>query len=255
MKVIIIEDEHLAAEKLTGQLTKYGGIEVINQFDSIKSAVNFFKTESAPDLLFLDIHLADGLSFEIFKQVEIKCPVIFTTAYDQYAIQAFKLNSVDYLLKPISSEDLAKAIDQFKELHFKEKKEPKPQLDIEQIKEIMSMMNKQYKSRFIIKKGDKIISLSTDKINCFFSEDKYTIAVNQKGEKNIVQSTIAELTSLLDPQAFYRINRKYIVNINAIKEILQHSNSRLKIKLNGIELDDLVVSREKVQDFKSWLDD
>lgn len=255
MKVIIIEDEHLAAEKLNAQLIKYGDVEVLEQFDSIKSAVKYFKTETPPDLLLLDIHLADGLSFEIFKQVEIKCPVIFTTAYDQYAIQAFKLNSVDYLLKPISYDDLSKAIDQFKEVYFKEKKEIKSQLDIEQIKEIMSMMNKQYKSRFIIKKGDKIISLSTDSVNCFYSEDKYTIAVNQKGEKHIVQNTIAELTSLLDPQAFYRINRKYVININAIKEIIQHSNSRLKLKLNGIDLDDLIVSREKVQDFKSWLDD
>ena len=254
MNILIIEDEHLAVERLELFLERFADMTVVDKLDSVKSAIKWFETNDSPDLLFLDIQLADGLSFEIFEQTTVNCPIIFTTAYDQYAIKAFKLNSIDYLLKPISFQDFKKALEKYKSIHGKDKKAVASSLDLNQLKMAIAQLQNQYKSRFIIKQGDKLLSVTIEQIACFYSEDKYTFLLNNQQQKYIISHTIAQLEAVLNPKLFYRINRKYIVHINAIENIIAYSNSRLRVSLKNSNIDDAIVSRDKVSDFKNWLD-
>lgn len=251
MNVLIIEDEKPSARRLNRMLSSLG-VEVNEMLHSVEEAVTWFKTHTHPDLIFLDIQLSDGLSFEIFDQVAVKSAIIFTTAFDEYALQAFKLNSVDYLLKPIDDEDLEKAVLKFKE------RTPQPQnvaLNFEDIRKLLgaTAVEREYKKRFTTKIGQHIKMISIDEIECFYSENKGTYVGTVDGRNYLLDTTLELLENDLEPETFFRVSRKFYVNINAIADIIAYTNSRLKIKLNKWDEQEIIVSRERVKDFKTWI--
>ncbi len=249
MKTIIIEDEKLSAEHLCNLLRKIDeNIQVIATYDSVKQSINAFKYGITADLLFMDIHLADGLSFDIFHKISLDTPIIFTTAYDEYAIRAFKLNSVDYLLKPIGQTELRNALEKFKKYNRNDYT-----LVLDNIVQAYQTMNKQYKSRFMIKTGDNIVSVKTENIAHFIFENGIVILVTDKNHLYPVDFTLEQLENILDPAEFFRINRKVIIHINSIQKSGTYFNSRLKITSAYLQDDNAIVSRERVNDFKEWL--
>ena len=254
MTTLIIEDEKPAARLLQRKLEKLN-IAVETMLHSVEESVNWFSNNEHPDLIFLDIQLSDGLSFEIFEKVEIKSAIIFTTAYDEYALKAFKLNSIDYLLKPIDEDDLDVAIAKFKMRLPKIESETKNlQLDFEQIRQMLSNpFEKSFKKRFTVKIGQHLKVITTDEIECFFSENKGTYIHTFDNRNYLVDSTLEILEQELDMKNFFRVSRKFIVPLPAIKEIQVYTNSRLKVILPSYKEDEVIVSREKVQDFKTWL--
>ncbi len=250
MNAIIIEDEQLSAEHLVTLLHKIDkSITIIATFDSVKKSLEAFQKGIKADLLFVDIHLADGLSFELFNKISIDIPVIFTTAYDEYAIRAFKTNSVDYLLKPIGIDDLRNAITKFNKLN-----ERHQSLIIENITNAYNSLNKQYKNRFMVKMGENITSVKADDISHFIAEDKIVLLTTTAGKRFAIDYTLDQLETLIAPESFFRMNRKVIININAIQKVSAYFNSRLIITSPALSGDDCIVSRERVNDFKSWLD-
>ncbi|UMB60738.1 LytTR family DNA-binding domain-containing protein [Lutibacter sp. A80] len=252
MNVIIIEDEKPAARRLSRMLNELT-IQPLTMLHSVEEAVNWFLNNEHPDLIFLDIQLSDGLSFEIFDEVEIKSAIIFTTAYDEYALKAFKLNSVDYLLKPIDSDELENAIAKYKNMYNTEKNVT---FDLNQLKNIISNNSENtinYKKRFTVKIGQHIKMISTASIECFYSENKATNIHTIDNRNYLIDDTLDTLEGKLEPDTFFRVNRKYVININAIKDIVSYTNSRLKLILNSYKEDEIIVSRERVKDFKEWI--
>ncbi|WP_321308022.1 LytTR family DNA-binding domain-containing protein [Marinifilum fragile] len=252
MKVIIIEDEVLAADKLERLLHKYDPkIKVLDRFESItESSVWLGSPENSADLIFLDIHLVDGLSFEIFNRVQVKTPIIFTTAYNEYALNAFKLNSVDYLLKPVTFDSLYDALKKYESM--KESFGKQSIKSIEELSAALANIQKDYKTRFMVKVGEKLKSFRAQSIELFYAEGRDVFILLDEGKRYIIDYKMEELQDLLDPKQFYRISRSFIVSINAINDVLVHSNSRLKVILN-VDCDkELIVSREKVNSFKKW---
>jgi two-component system response regulator LytT len=255
MTTIIIEDEKPAARLLQRKLEKIN-IQVGVMLHSVEESIDWFSKNEHPDLIFLDIQLSDGLSFEIFEKIDIKSAVIFTTAYDEYALKAFKLNSVDYLLKPIDEDDLEVAVLKFKDRLQLPKTAGKEsmQFDFEEIKKMLSNpFEKTFKKRFTVKIGQHLKVISTDEIECFYSENKGTYIHTFDNRNYLMDSTLELLEQELDTKDFYRISRKFIIPLKAIKEIVMYSNSRLKIVLPSYKEDEVVVSREKVSDFKNWI--
>jgi DNA-binding LytR/AlgR family response regulator len=249
MNCLIVEDEQAAAERLVGLIKKFDqSINITGIVQSVKNAVGWLNSNKAPDLIFMDIQLADGLSFEIFEQTIVKTPVIFTTAYDEYALKAFKLNSIDYLLKPIDPGELKNAINKFKENN------PPKEIQAQVFDSIIHSLTKKYKNKFVMLAGEHIKVFTTEDIQCFYSMEKSTFLQNHSGRDYAINYSLDQLEDLLDPAQFFRINRKFIVSFSAISDIISYSSSRLKVKLNSYESDDLIVSREKVQDFKKWLE-
>ena len=247
---IIIEDEKPAARLLQRKLEKLN-IQVGVMLHSVEEAIDWFSNNEHPELIFLDIQLSDGLSFEIFEKIEIKSSVIFTTAYDEYALRAFKLNSIDYLLKPIDEDDLEIAVSKFK---ARLPKQETVQLDFEQIKKMLSNpFEKNHKKRFTVKIGQHLKVIATDEIECFFSENKGTYLHTFDNRNYLMECTLELLEQELDPADFFRISRKFIIPLKAIKEIVVYSNSRLKVILPSYKEDEVIVSREKVSDFKNWI--
>ncbi|RMB56090.1 DNA-binding response regulator [Dokdonia sinensis] len=252
MKVLIIEDEKPSARRLNRMLSELD-VHVDTMLHSVEEAVNWFQKNTHPDLIFLDIQLSDGLSFEIFDVVKVESAIIFTTAFDEYALQAFKLNSVDYLLKPIDDEDLQKAVTKFKN------RIPKQQdvsLNFEDIRKLLGAnpVEREYKKRFTTKIGSHIKMINVDEVECFYSENKGTYAATTDNRNYLLDSTLELLENDLEPQTFFRVSRKFYVNINAIKDIIAYTNSRLEIKLNNWSEQQIIVSRERVKDFKVWLE-
>ncbi len=251
MKVIIIEDEKPSARRLQRMLSTLQ-IEAETMLHSVEESINWFQNNEHPDLIFLDIQLSDGLSFEIFETIDIQSAVIFTTAFDEYALQAFKLNSIDYLLKPIDAVDLAKAVKKF------EVRLPRHQavtLDFNDIKKLLvNPFERDYKKRFSVKIGQHLKLINIEDIECFYSENKGTYVYTSEGRNYLLDTTLELLEQELEPQTFFRISRKYFVNINAIKDMVSYTNSRLQIKLNTYNNDEVIVARERVKDFKTWLD-
>lgn len=249
MRILIIEDENPAANRLIKLLKPhFPEAEIIGNLDTITSTVDWLETYSHPDLLFCDIQLADGNSFEIFKKVKLSTPVIFTTAYDQYAIQAFQVNAVDYILKPIDPKDLERAIVKFKSQQLKSG------IDLGMIKDLLEPKTQSFKSRFLVKYGEKIQSIPVEQISFFFSEERVTFLQTHEGKKYVIDQTLEQTEQQLDPKEFFRINRKYLCSLASVDEIFTYSNSRLKITLTHCDDKDILISREKVQEFKSWLD-
>ncbi len=250
MKVIIIEDEQLSADYLKNILKRIDStIEVISTIDSVKKSVEVFEKGVDADLLFVDIHLADGLSFDIFNQINIDIPIIFTTAYDEYALKAFKLNSIDYLLKPIGIEDLKKAIEKYSKLTSPEKKN-----QISELSELYNSLNKSYKNRFMVKLGETIVSVKVDEINHFISEDGVVLLSTNQHKRYAIDYNLDQIETMVDPNLFFRINRKVIIHLNSIQKVGSYFNSRLKIHTDKIEEEACIVSRDRVNDFKRWLD-
>ncbi|MFA5555947.1 MAG: LytTR family DNA-binding domain-containing protein [Flavobacteriaceae bacterium] len=247
MNVIIIEDEKPAARLLSRKLEKLN-ISVNQMLHSVEESLKWFSENSPPDLIFLDIQLSDGLSFEIFEQFPVKSAIIFTTAYDQYALRAFKLNSIDYLLKPIDEKELTNAVEKFRERVNK-----KAGLDLQWIKSLLISEEKQYKERFSVKVGLQLKIIITPEIECFFSENKGTYIHTTENRNYLIDSTLEQLENELNPKEFFRVSRKFIIGLKAIKEIQVYSNSRLKIILNTYKEDEIIVSRERVADFKNWI--
>lgn len=248
MNIIILEDETRAANYLERLIQKVAPeMKVIAKLESVRDALTFLKNHLDVDLILSDVQLADGLSFEIFEQLEVKCPIIFTTAYDHYAIEAFKTNGIDYLLKPVEEDRLKKAIEKTKMFSHS--------LALEKLLSVTSQANaKTYKSRFLVKVGDKIKSIPVEDIVAFYSLEKATFLHTNSNRDYCIDYSIDQLETLLDPEHCFRISRKYIVSIQACSNILAWTNSRLRLKIEGINDDDIIVARERVQDFKDWLD-
>ncbi len=251
MRVLIIEDEKPSARRLERMLQKLE-IKVEVLLHSVEESIDWFQTNDHPDLIFLDIQLSDGLSFEIFETVNITSAIIFTTAYDEYALQAFKLNSIDYLLKPIDEDDLTKAVEKFKS---RTSKNQSVTLDFEDIKKMLvNPIEREYKKRFSIKVGQHLKLINIDDIECFYSENKGTYLHTTEGRNYLIDNTLEYLEDELEPHTFFRVNRKFFVNINAIKDMVSYTNSRLQIKLNTYKADEVIVARERVKAFKNWLE-
>lgn len=250
MNVIIIEDEKPSARRLQRMLQALD-IDITTMLHSVEESLAWFEENEHPDLIFLDIQLSDGLSFEIFEHIKITSAIIFTTAYDEYALQAFKLNSIDYLLKPIDTDELAVAVEKYKT------RLPKQQavtLDFDDIKKLLvNPIERVYKKRFSVKVGQHLKLINIDEIECFYSENKGTYLHTKEGRNYLVDTTLELLENELEPQLFYRVNRKFFININCIRDIVSYTNSRLQIKLLSYNEQEIIVSRERVKDFKNWL--
>jgi len=247
---LIIEDERLSAEHLAGMVSRlFPDFILVKTLDSIKTAVKWLSQNEQPQLAFFDIQLADGLSFEIFEQVSVKFPVIFTTAFNEYALRAFKVNSVDYLLKPVAEEELRTAINKFKSNTYSPGK-----TENESIAQVLLQLTNTYKSRFLVKVGEHIRMVTVEEVSMFVSLEKSTFLRTFNNKDCGVYYTLEQIENLVDPKQFFRVNRKYIINLKAIQDIIAYSNSRLKIKLSPLSDEDIIVSRERVTDFKKWLD-
>jgi DNA-binding LytR/AlgR family response regulator len=252
MNILIIEDEPEAAARLSSLLKEIRpDVRIVGSLDSVRSVVKWVGENPAPDLFFMDIQLADGLSFEIFEKAGITAPVIFTTAYNEYALKAFKVNSIDYILKPLDKDELVAAFRKYENLTGQQ---PSRDRMIESIGTAMQMLTKRYKERFVIKVGEHLRSIEISELLHFYSLEKTTFAQATDGRKHILDYTLDQLEGLLDPQRFFRINRKYIVSVPSIRDMISHTNSRLKLVLKSSDDDDVIVARERVQEFKDWLD-
>ena len=251
MKVLIIEDEHFAAKRLRSLIQdKMPDAVILDEIDSVEDSIGWFQSNPCPNLVFMDIQLADGLSFQIFEKANIECPVIFTTAYDEYALDAFKVNSIDYLLKPIEVEAFSRAINKYEQYYNKNLNG----VDWKNItSEIFSSKTK-FKQRFLIKAGQAYSYLDVKDIKLIYSEDGMTFAVKANKKKVLIDRTLDQIEKQLDPHEFFRINRKYLIPISSIEKIHPYFNSRLKIDLHLNYEGELIVSRPKVPDFKDWLD-
>ncbi len=251
MRVLLIEDEKPAARRLTQMVKELDpNIEVLDVLDSVSASEAWFKAFSNPDLVFMDIQLADGLSFEIFSKVKVDCPVIFTTAYDNYTLKAFKVNSVDYLLKPIDEDELAIAWQKFL------RNAQSTNISNNQIEAILQgMQQPRFKERFLVRSGEQLIYLMSNDISFFLSEDGITQGYNSDKRPHIIEHKLEALEDLLDPKNFFRINRKFIININSISKIHTWFNGRLKLDLSPDPGQEVFVSRDRVSAFKAWLDD
>ncbi len=248
MKAVIIEDERLAAEKLVSLIEQSDAdISIIARLESVEESVNWFTVNSPPDLIFMDIQLDDGVSFEIFEAVRIEAPVIFTTAYDQYALRAFKVNSVDYLLKPISKEALELAIKKFRNVYS-------PVEVNEKITRVYEQLVTQWKTRFFVRIGNHFQSVPVDDIASFFVEERCTFLRTRSGKNYALDYSLDQLQKKVNPEFFFRINRNFMVHMDSITEIFSYSSTRLKIKLQNFSVDGLIVSRDKASEFKHWLD-
>lgn len=255
MKIVIIEDEAYAADILKSMILELRpGTEVLEILESIEEAVEWFSMNQQPDLVFCDIHLSDGNSFEIFRQIEIKRPVIFTTAYNEYAIEAFKVNSVDYLLKPIEKEELAKAIHKYENL-----KQVSLAGELQHLQTLLQKSSHgkpqtEKKSRFMVKSGQSIKAISSEKVAYFLAEDGVVLLVTFEGKRFVVNYTLDQLDEILNPEIFFRANRQLIANIAAVKEVSPYFKGRLHLVLNPSLAGDQIISSSRASAFKDWLD-
>jgi DNA-binding LytR/AlgR family response regulator len=252
MNVLIIEDEPQAARRMEAVMKELeSGVNIVGKIDSVKKAVQWISDNPPPDLILMDIQLADGISFSIFEKCNVQSPVIFTTAYDEYALKAFKVNSIDYILKPVDKDELSAALTKFKNM---KRTAPDTKLLLDNIGQAVQMLTKRYKSRFMIKIGEHLKTIETTNLLYFYSQDKATFCYTVDNRSLILDYTLEQLEEMTDPAIFFRVNRKYLVSASAISDIISYTNSRLKLKLKGSQDDDIIVARERVQDFKEWLD-
>ena len=248
MRTLIIEDEKPAADKLKKAIQKTGlGIEIIAQLDSVQSAVQWLRTQEQPELVFMDIELSDGLCFQIFETVSVPCPIIFTTAYDEYWQEAFELNSIDYLLKPVKQEKLEAALKKYDTLrqYFAS--------NFQQLIQTNQTNLPAYKKRFLVKRGADYISVKTEDIAYFYATHKLVCMVNKKAEKFILDISLSDIEKQIDPVSFYRINRKYLVNMTSIKRIKSYPKSKLEVEVDPPVNDEIIISQENVAAFKDWM--
>jgi len=253
MNILIIEDEPFAQEELKRLLKRSNReIKILSCIDSIEEGVNWLNNNPIADLIFMDIQLSDGLSFEIFNKVKVTAPVIFTTAYDEYAIQAFKVNSIDYLLKPLDEKSLHKSLEKYEHLKSELSKQSNP-LNPEQVSQLLNFQQKKYKNRFVSRIGDKLHHILLNDISYFQADDKIVFLVTEKNEKFIIDNNLEEIEDLVDPELFFRLNRSYIAKIESIVDVQKYFNGRLVIQLKPKVDDQILISREKAGLFKEWL--
>ncbi|WP_299053050.1 LytTR family DNA-binding domain-containing protein [uncultured Polaribacter sp.] len=251
MNVLIIEDEKPAARRLNRMLGALN-IEVQQMLHSVEESLSWLQNNKHPDLIFLDIQLSDGLSFEIFEEIEVKSAIIFTTAYDEYALKAFKLNSIDYLLKPLDEDELKVAVNKFKE---HQPKISNVQVDLNAIRKLLiNPVDRKFKKRLTIKVGQHIKIINLEDVACFYSENKATYIHTLENRNHLLDHSLEHWQEQLDPAHFYRVNRTFIVHISAIKDIISYTNSRLKLILHSFSEQEIIVSRERVKDFKAWIE-
>ncbi|RYY68749.1 MAG: response regulator transcription factor [Chitinophagaceae bacterium] len=253
MDILIIEDEMLAAERLRILLKQYDpSINIIGCLESVEETVAWLQTKKHPDLFLMDIHLSDGYSFEIFKQASTQKPILFTTAYDNYTMEAFQLFSLDYILKPVSSEALAAALNKYRNIAASFAVPVDYAAMMENVKE--NFTNK-YKHRFLAKVGQRLFFIQANEVSYFYADNKIVSLVDREGNRFVLNMTLEKLEAVLDPRCFFRINRKVIVHAEAIEQVKPVASSKLKLLLRGIQTqEDITISREKVADFKVWAD-
>jgi len=250
IKVLIIEDEQPAAKRLAKMLLDISSdFEILQQCDSIESGVQFFESGVMPDLVMLDVQLGDGLSFEIFKKVDISCPVIFTTAFDEFAIKAFELNSIDYLLKPINKEKLVRSIEKFKKIN-----QQSTQTDWKMLISVLDKEKREYKQRFLVYVGEQLHSVQASDIAYFYSIEKSTFLTTKDGKCYGLDVSLDKLETMLSPTDFFRINRQFLIAFNAIKKIYILSKSRIKLQIEPTPTDEILVSTARAHTFREWLD-
>lgn len=253
MKVLIIEDEKAASDRMQRLLkTIDTDIEVLDVIDTVEGAINWFANNPAPDLVFMDIQLLDGLSFEIFQEVDVKAPVIFATSFDNYAIQAFKVSGIDYILKPVDIEELKKSLSKFKLLRSSFNKTTQPQVD--SLYDSMNVSRSQYKNRFLLKRGQSYASVAASDIYCFYIENQIVSLITSGKNLFSVDYNLDDLEQILNPEMFFRANRQCILNINSIASVHNYFNGKLKVLLSIPFNNDIIISREKASAFKNWLD-
>lgn len=258
MNILIVEDEDLAVKKLKKTLLSVDeSANVVGEADSIKSTVNWLENNPSPDLILMDIELADGQSFEIFNHVQVKSPVIFITSYDEYALKAFKVNSVDYLLKPVQKEDLTVALDKYRQMKkmYAAEKETSSGISIDAlVKELQQkLQTKDYRKRFLVKHGQKLVSVEVEEIAYFFSDGRLNFFKTFDNKKFVVDYTMDELNDMLDPDKYFRISRAFFISVNSVSQIHDYFGNRLMLQLKPESDKEAIVSREKVSDFKNWL--
>jgi len=250
IRTLIIEDEAAAAIRLENMLTRINPeISIIGRLDSVEASVKWLQANLPPDLLMLDIQLGDGLSFDIFRKVKIDSFVVFTTAYDEYAIKAFELNSIDYLLKPVDENKLRLSLEKFSRL-----RQSKGEIDIEKVIEMIESRKTQFKKRFVVNIADKIKMIETHEAAWFYSLEKNTFLCTYDNTHYPLEFSLDQLEGLLDPAIFFRISRQYIISINAIAKIHILSKSRIRIETRPFQKDGLMVSSARTPDFRKWLD-
>ena len=253
MKILIIEDEDSAASRLKNMIIKIKpDVEILGVIDSITDALQWFDQNPLPDLIFMDIQLSDGLSFSIFDKIKIKCPIIFTTAFDEYAVKAFEVNSIDYLLKPIYEDKLTKSFEKYNFLNKLWVQEGF-QSQFASFLETMKNNHAGYKTRFLIHKADSLIVVPVHEIAWFVAENKEVLLITKNNQQYMLTDSLEKIEHCLDPKEFYRINRQYIVSIHSIAKIDNYFNYKLKLKLNPPSENDIILDRKKVGDFKKWL--
>ena len=255
MKILIVEDEELAVKKLQKTLLSIDRmVEVVGVTDSIKSTVEFLKQNAAPDLILMDIELADGQSFEVFNMITVKNPVIFITSYDEYALKAFKVNSVDYLLKPVQKDELEAALNKYKELNASENNSNNSSDINNLIKELQSKLQpKEFRKRFLVKQAQKLVSIEVEDIAYFYSDGRLNFFKTRDNRKFVVDYTMDELSDMLDPEKYFRISRSFYVSVDSIDQIHDYFGNRLLLNLTPALDKEALVSREKVMDFKKWM--
>ncbi|GGN07003.1 DNA-binding response regulator [Dyadobacter beijingensis] len=252
MKVLILEDEALSAARAAQLLLECNPrAEVLGTLESIQEAAAWFAENPEPDLLLLDIHLSDGLCFGLFERVHISCPIIFTTAYDRYALQAFKMNSIDYLLKPLDNHELSRALAKYEALNTRGVANS---LNMEKLRDTLRTLTKKYKARFLVKYADTLHYKNADEVAYFYADDRVVYLVTNDSKKYLVDSNLESLEEVLDPSVFFRINRKVIARIEAIQKVKSLLSSRLQVFLKPAFNQEIYVSKYKSQDFKDWLD-
>lgn len=247
IKAVIVEDEGVAARRLTKML-EAEEVTILATLSSNKTLSAYLEEGEEPDLYFMDIHLNDGIVFETLQRIEVKVPIIFTTAYDEFAIKAFKQKSVDYLLKPVDKGELRNALSKFQSIFQSE-----PQISVTAISEMIQAAQKQYRERIKVKIGDRFRSFRMSDISMIYSESKITFVCTEEGRSYPIDQTLESISKELDPDCFHRLNRSQIVNIDFISEVVAFSNSRLKVSVIGREKDVIIVARERVRIFKDWL--
>lgn len=255
MRVLIVEDEPFAQQELKRLLSGTGrDISIAGCTDSIEDTVEWLRNNSLPDLIFLDIQLSDGLSFGIFNHEKILCPVIFTTAYDEYSIQAFKVNSIDYLLKPIKPEELKSALDKLDAVRKSYNPENPLPFDLARLEQLLSPASREYKSRFIARLGDQIKHIGIEDVAWFYAEDNVVFLITKSNSRFIIDYTLDQVIRLLDPGRFFRLNRSFIAHIDSIGKVSRYFNGRLVIEMKPAAPEPVYISRARALEFISWLD-
>lgn len=257
MKILIVEDEELAVKKLTKTINAVDETaEIVGIADSIRGTIDWLENNPTPDLILMDIELADGQSFEVFNLTKVKSPVIFTTSYDEYALQAFKVNSIDYLLKPVQKEDLEAALNKYKQMkNIYKEEDKKSDLSIDHlIKELQQKLQpKEYRKRFLVKHAQKLVSIDIDEIAYFYSDGRLNFFKTTDNKKYVVDYTMDELEDMLDPQKYFRISRSFYISIDSVDQIHDYFGNRLLLHLKPTVDKEALVSREKVTEFKKWM--